>query len=102
MHASLPVWDDQSTQEWVAVWRCVTANDSLCMCVCVCMEAGGWDVAFQREDRLIEFSASPCYSSHDLELFRVVLAVWEGQSYLQTQAHRLNVSVCECAKSQGL
>lgn len=29
------VWDDQSTQEWVAVGRCATADNGLRACVCV-------------------------------------------------------------------
>lgn len=34
------VWEDQSTREWVARWRCVTY--SIVQLVYVCVLAGGW------------------------------------------------------------
>lgn len=40
MHAFLHVWEDQSIQEWVDGWRCVTYSTELS--VSVCMQAGGW------------------------------------------------------------
>lgn len=40
MHAFLHVWEDQSIQEWVDGWRCITYSTELS--VSVCMQAGGW------------------------------------------------------------